>query len=228
MLNRPFVGIMALVLVVACSLPSYGGLLVSGSGYAYSDGLGPGSGGAWYGSTPYSSFSLVGTVDWVVIAPGKFALAFPGSPYSPPANELVYAYQINNTGNSDASTLDTVVVSDRPHDTIGSFPLTGLGGNPGLPPVSSSFVASPPTYDFAHWLFGTGIVTGQSSSGLAYASPNTPEYQFGSLINSGLGADADPLPSPSTSPIPEPSSAALFTAFGLLLMYCGRFWRGFR
>ena len=45
-------------------------------------------------------------------------------------------------------------------------------------------------------------------AGLAYASPDTPEMQFGSLVNSRLGAIANPLHAPSVpctrfrSPLP--------------------------
>jgi hypothetical protein len=186
--------------------------LLSFSSYAFVDS----SSRSWSGVTTYSSFSLTGSVEYVVFGPGQFNAAFPSSPYHPPANELVYAYQIDNAGTSDTSTLDQFIPSGPAHpvDTIGSFPLTYSGTGTGVSPSSSSFVPSPPSYQLAHWLFQGGLLTGQSSSGLAFASPNVPEDDFGSLANSGLGAGADPLPSPSTIPvpIPEPCTAALIAA----------------
>jgi hypothetical protein len=181
--------------------------LLDYSSYAYIDATNR----VWYGQTNYNSAPLSGSVEWVVFAPGKFNLAFPSSPYQPPSNELVYAYQIDNVGSSDASTLDVAIVAGRPADSIGYFPLTYSGTNNGIAPTSSSFVPSSP-FVLAHWFKQGGILAGQSSSGLAYASPNVPEDEFGSLINSGAGADADPLPSPSTVIVPTPEPGAMTLA----------------
>jgi hypothetical protein len=204
-----------IILVVAAGTISARANLLDYKNYAYVDS----SNKSWWGDTSYSDFSLSGSVEWVVFGPGQFNLAFPASPYHPPATELVYAYQIDNVGTSDTSTLDVAIVAGRSVDTVGFFPLTYSGSNAGMQPSSSTFVPSPPSYQFAHWSFQGGILTGQSSSGLAYASAYVPENQFGSLANSGLGADADPLPSPSTTlvPFPEPATTALLLVSALAI-----------
>ena len=59
---------------------------------AYNDGT-----TVWPGSTPFvnaEGSGLEGYVDWAVYAPG----VFPYSGYDATANEMVYAYQIFNTG----------------------------------------------------------------------------------------------------------------------------------
>ncbi len=203
--------------------------LLDYSGDAYNNGLGPAN-GAWYGSTPYTNNgALVGEVDWLVFGPGEFAQAFSGSSgYSPPANELVYAYQIDNMGTSDTSTLQSAIVAGRSAETIGTFPLTDLAGNPGLAPTTTTFTPPSGGFSSAYWYVSGGIGTGKSSAGLAYASSNTPELDFGSLVNSGLSADADPLPGPSTSlsGTPEPSTVILLAAAAILLGIRRRFWHG--
>jgi len=209
----------ALVVAVAAvwALPLQAGYLSNSySSYAYSSlGHGP-----WYGTVPYSNSSLNGTVDYVVFGPGEFALAFPPSTtsYHPPADELVYAYQIHSTGAAPTSALDVVIYADRSHDSIGSFPLDSGG----LPPTGNSFVPSG-AFDFATWNFAG--ITGSSSEGLAFASRNAPESLVGSLINHGLGATIS-LPSPSTSPfpVPEPSTVILLAVAAILLGSRRRFW----
>ena len=188
-------------------LPSKADLL-NYSSYAYTDA----TYGTWAGTTPYTSENaLVGNVEWLVFGPGEFAQAFPGSSYSPPAHELVYAYQVIPTGSSDTSTLQAAYVAGQPVDSIGSFPLTDPSDNPGLTPTLATSASLGSGYDSAYYFFAGGIVTGNASAGLAYASPDTPEMQFGSLVNSGLGAIANPLPAPSDTPytVPEPSAVIL-------------------
>ncbi len=207
-------------LVGGWALPLQAGLLLSYSGDAYQDPGAP-NGQAWYGSSPYSGGSLMGTVDWLVFAPGEFPAALSDtSTFTPPAGELVYAYQINNTGTSDTSTLAVAIAAGSPADNIGSFPLDS-----GVPPGSGAGDVTLTPGASAYWFFsGGGITTGQSSIGLAYASPNTPEQEYGSLVNSGQGAFANPLPAPSTSPVPEPSTVILLAAAAVLLGLRRRFW----
>jgi hypothetical protein len=226
-IQRALVAAVVVVLVGAWVPPAQASLLSLSAydGDAYQD---PGAPNqiAWYGSSTYSQLSLTGSVDWVVFGPGQFANAFPGSSYNPPANELVYAFQIDNTDTSDTSTLTAAFDSDSPADTIGSFPLGDLNGNLGVSPgTSPGDVALTP--GSAYWFFPGGITMGESSIGLAYASPNTPEQEYGSLINSGLGAYAVPLPGPSTSAfvvVPEPSTVILLAAAATLLGLRRRFW----
>jgi hypothetical protein len=200
--------------VVAVALfgvtPLQAGLL-DYSANAYNDGHGPGAGGAWYGTATYSDLSLSGSVEWVVFAPDAFSLVLGGHGYTPSAHELVYAFEVDNAGTSDVSTLDAGMVAGRPRDNVGSFTIPSQTG---VSPATSSFSGTTP-FDTAHWFFGNPsvpILTGQSSTGLAYASINTPELSLGSVINSGLSGNFS-LPGPSTIPatVPEPSTLAVVT-----------------
>ncbi len=200
-------------------------LLLSYSGDAYNNGGGPygPASGAWWGVASYNySNQLEGTVDYVVFAAGQFALAFPSSSYHPPANELVYAYQIMNTGPSDVSTFSVPIFQMRPADTIGYF-----SDIAGVVPTTSTLTISNTADGTATWFYsssGSGtILTGQSSVGLAYASPNAPESDYGSVINSGLSSYILSLPSPSTTPAPEPSTIVLLALPAILLVLRRRY-----
>jgi hypothetical protein len=223
LIRRHLLTAVVLALVGAWVLPlQASSLLLSYSGDAYNDGNGPAS-GAWWGVASYNyANTLEGTVDYVVFAPGKFQQAFPGSSYSPSPTELVYAYQTVNTGSSDASTLQVAIADGHPADTIGSF---SLGDSTQVTPSTVDFQSLGPGFsNSAYWLFQSPTIpSGGLSVGLAYASPDTPEQQFGSLINSGLASVADPLPAPSTSPVPEPSTLILLVATAIVLGLGRRF-----
>ncbi len=200
-------------------LPLQALTLLDYKSYAYSD-----SSGTWDGVATYNSLSLSGSVEWLVFGPGEFAQAFSGSSgYSPPATELVYAYQILPSGSSDTSTLESAIVAGRPADTIGTFSLTN-----GVAPTTANFQPPSAGYYSAYWNFSGGIFAGSASTGLAYASPNTPENEFGTLVNSGLFATtASSLPAPSTTPlssVPEPSAVILLAVAAIVLGIRRRFW----
>ena len=190
---------------------------------AYNDGHGPGAGGAWYGVATYSDLSLSGSVEFVVFKPDVFSSVLGGNGYTPSSHELVYAFEIDNAGTSDVSTLDAGMVSGRPRDNVGTFTIPSQTG---ITPTTSSFANTSP-FDAAHWFFSSPngpILTGQSSVGLAYASINAPENSLGSLINSGLSTNI-PLPGPSTTqaPVPEPSTFALVTITAAIVVLGRRY-----
>jgi hypothetical protein len=217
-MQRVLVAIVVVAAVAVWVLPLQADLL-SYSGDAYTD---P-SAITWAGSSSYNDFNaLAGSVEYVVFPPGGFAVAFPTSPWQAPANEFVYAYQIENTGPSDASTLGVTVNFSNAHDNIGSFPLDA--GD--VQPLTAEFEPdAPDDVDTAHWFFSGPSIPplGGSSVGLAYASPDPPENWFGTLIDSGLNASAAPLPGPSADPVPEPSTAILLAAAAILLGVVRRF-----
>ncbi len=160
-------------MVSFCAMPLQAGLLDYAAD-AYNDGHGPGAGGAWYGTATYSDLSLSGSVEWVVFAPDAFSQVLGGNGYTPSAHELVYAFEVDNAGTSDLSTLDAGMVSGRPRDNVGTFTIPSQTG---ITPTTSSFAGTSP-FDAAHWFFSSPngpILTGQSSVGLAYASINAPE-----------------------------------------------------
>jgi hypothetical protein len=200
--------IVAICLAASATLaavqPTFAGILATDP-LAYNDGA-----TWWHGSTFYASSSLNGTIDWAVYAPGDFALAFPGSTYTPPPDMMTYVYQINEVGDSPVSTLNVAFVDvSRPKFAIGTFSLGGMSEWATIEPPA----LNPTT---AHWFFA-GIPAGGSSVGLVFSSPNKPETYAGSLVNEGMGAVAVGLPSPSTYPVPEPSSIALAIAGAMLL-----------
>src|SRR5882672_6049212 len=67
------------------------------------------------GSTPFSSGTLSGYVDYAVFNPGQF----PYAGYAPTAGELTYAYQIFVTGSAPLSSFEMVLTDAADH--IGSF-----------------------------------------------------------------------------------------------------------
>ncbi len=214
--------VVAAVVAVAAVwvLPAQADLLSLYGSDAYTDA----SATTWAGSASYSDLgALVGTVEYVVFPPNGFP-TIPGSTYAPPAGELVYAYQVENTGSSDASTLGVSFGSNSEYDSFGSFPLTGLNGAGILPdPVNSGFVLNRP-FVTAHYYFPPpSILQGNSSAGLAFASVDTPENWYGSLVDSGLGSGTSPLPGPSTTAVPEPSIVILLAASAILLSVGRRF-----
>jgi hypothetical protein len=204
--GKVLICIAALLIAALSALPLQADLL-SYSGSAYNDGI-----TTWAGTSGYVDGPLNGTIEYSVYAPDVFNTLFPGSGYTAPLNDFTYAYQIIQAGQSDLSKLDVSIAANRPSDTIGTFSTNLVSGDVPL----TSVLTAPKTANYiAEWTFG-GILTPNSSQGLVFSSPNSPEMRFGSVVNSGLNAFGY-LPSPSTvpGPVPEPSS--------LLLLACGAF-----
>ena len=200
--GKVLICIAALLIAALSALPLQADLL-SYSGSAYNDGI-----TTWAGTSGYVDGPLNGTIEYSVYAPDVFNTLFPGSGYTAPLNDFTYAYQIIQAGQSDLSKLDVSIAANRPSDTIGTFSTNQVSGDAPL----TSILTVPKTSPYsAEWSF-SGIITPNSSQGLVFSSPNSPEMRFGSVINSGLSAFGY-LPSPST--VPEPSS--------LLLLACGAF-----
>jgi hypothetical protein len=193
------------IAVALLAAPAWGGPLATHPD-AYFDGV-----TTWHGSTDFVdgiSGTLEGSVDWAVFGPGDFPVAFGG--YAPTFGELVYTYQINVTGSSILSSLSVAIDAGQPVNNIGSFTGGGVSGTS----TSAAFFSPAATPDTAVYQFA-GIGTGETSVGLAYSSSHVPMEFFGSVLNGGLGAFVDPLPSPSPTPIPEPST--------VMLAMCGMF-----
>jgi hypothetical protein len=154
----------------------------------------------WHGSTPFSNGTLVGYVDWAVYDPAHAPAGLVGlAGYLPTPGEMLYTYQVFETGAAALSTLSVDLVN--PADNIGTFTATGVTGQ-----VASS--ANLIAFDSATWRFA-GIGAGVSSVGLAFSSPNVPMNDTGTTLDHGQVSAALPLPSPSPVPIPEPGTLVL-------------------
>ncbi len=178
-----------------CAAPALAGPLAT-DGTSYQ--------GVWHGTTGYvgvpASGGLAGTIDWAVYAPGVFPAGFtPVGGYVPSPGEYLYAYQGIETG--PASLTSVSVVLDNFAHNIGNFTATGISGQAS---ASSLLLA----FDSATWSFA-GVLTGASTDGLAFFSPNVPEMTEATTIDHGTTGLALPVPSPSSSNIPEPSSLVL-------------------
>lgn len=227
LLRRTLLTTVTMALLGAWVLPLQASTLLDYAADAYNDGNGP-ENGAWYGSAPYANSTLSGSVDWAVFTPSQFTAAFggSGSGFQPTANELVYTYQIINAGSSDASSL-SMTLFPGPADNIGSFSTL-----PGTVPTGSALNSPTAMLPFgsAGWSFGatsqdpnatTIPGNGDSSVGLAFSSPNSPDLVWGgSLIDDGLNASTNTLlatPSDIQVIVPEPSTTILLAAAAILL-----------
>jgi hypothetical protein len=178
-----------------CSAPALAGPL-STDPNAYFDGV-----NTWHGSTSFSSGTLAGYIDWAVYGPADAPAGLGG--YARTSGELIYAYQAFVTGSASLSSVS--VDLQNVADNIGTFTATGIGGQAAS---SANLIA----LDSATWRF-PGVLTGGSTIGLAFSSPNVPMSDLGTTLDHGQVAVVIPLPSPSPIRIPEPST--------LMLASCG-------
>ncbi len=166
--------------------------------------------GIWNGSTPYQGYEsdnvtpsgLTGYVDWAVYAPGSAPVGgFDG--YSPPSNEYTYVYQAYETGPAPLSSLavdlDTNIV-----DSQSDFSTALVNGDASN--FQAFFLSSLPYV--AYWSFD-GVVQGNSTDGLVFASPYAPVFTEANTIDDGSVALVLPVPSPAAGNIPEPSTFVL-------------------
>jgi len=169
---------------------------------AYNDGSGPGTGGRWAGSVTFTDgFDLSGYIDFAVFKAADFNSNFPALGYAP-ADSLVYTYQLFVTGSDFASA--QIVGVTNPASAIGQFNIGDVAAN-----------AMDLSSGIAEWDF-PGILTGESSYGLAFSSPNKPEYGAGLTFDGGSGV-LTTLPTPSANAIPEPASFLLLACGSLML-----------
>jgi hypothetical protein len=188
--------------------PAFAGLLGTGQSYPRT------GGGNWEGTgTFYNSVSgLKGNVDWAVFTASNFSSLFPDLSYSPTANELVYAYQVFNTGTVNISLETVALLSGAPADndgyfTAGSPPMTGQA------PFDSSITATQVIWDFKDYRpagNNYNIIPGDHSTGLAFSSIRAPRSDFSITVDGGTSATAV-VGGPGATSIPEPSTLILLS-----------------
>ena len=160
--------------------------------------------GTWAGSTPFSTGTLAGYVEWAVYEAASFP--YTGTGYVPTPGELVYAYQVYVSGSAVVSHFD--VDLPNPGNNVGSFTSFGT-----VTPSASS-LGPVAAFDF----HGPAIPLGSNSIGLAYSSNKKPQSWFGSVIDTGQSTFVVPIPAPSNLNVPEPATIALLCLGGALLV----------
>ena len=195
--SAKFLSVFSLIVLFAVAPASAGVLSASGSAFE-----------GWSGTTPFSNASgLAGDVDWVVLTSSNFSASFPGAAYSPPSDELVYVYQIVNTGSVAISSFSLPVRNDA--SMIGHFEDVGAadvtGGGPNASSLTTDPISGRALWDFSTDAIGAGV----NSLGLVFSSPNTPINIFSTVVDGGTKALDVPVPTPSDVQIPEPSTFIL-------------------
>jgi hypothetical protein len=159
-----------------------------------------------------NTHGLSGTIEFAVWAPGSFPVGnFLG--YTPTPGDYVYTYQAHEAGTADLSQVSVTLTGPVDNTNIGDFV-----GNDGFGPVvgDASFSAYINPFDSANWLFDA-IVTGGSTDGLAFSSPNGPTWTRARNVDDGTVAFAVPVPSPLPNNVPEPGTLTLASC-GLAVM----------
>lgn len=202
-----YLGIAGIALVLVFAPVASAGIL-DGHADAYS---------GWTGSVPFVSGTLTGDIDYAVFTAADFNANFGGAGYAP-GDDLVYAYQVFNTGIVFLSA--EIVGIANPANTIGTFNDLNVAGDKDASDLGFDLSGN------AFWQFDAPneIETGESSWGLAFSSPNTPMSGIGVVLNGGQNALQLDIPTPGADPIPEPGSLLLL-AVGALAARSRRFRR---
>ncbi|MBN1588870.1 MAG: PEP-CTERM sorting domain-containing protein [Pirellulales bacterium] len=166
------------------------------------------------GSTAFANNDLNGYLDWAVFKAEDLPITPVG--WTPTAGELVYAYQVFELGTDYVSSASVPVHNESTN--IGDFPYAA--GE--VAPDTAYFTGIPGE---AYWTFhDPSIAQGESSTILAFSSPNLPINGFSILVDGGTYAIGIPVPTPGAVSIPEPGTCTLLLA-GLALLGFTRFTR---
>jgi hypothetical protein len=206
-------GALVVVSLMAASAPA--GLL--GTGLSYNDGT------QWEGTKSFSGTvtggTLSGSLDYAVFTAGNFNSLFSG--YTPTPGELIYGYQVHNTGTVDIRLSKLLLIGGAPADAAGTFTWEGLSGQ--APYDSYVIPGANVTWDFTN---GHDIVPAGQSIGLAFCSIRRPTGRDVDVIVDGGGSvNVANVAGPGATPIPEPTTLALLAAAvsaGFLVMHSRR------
>ncbi len=208
--SKKAISVLGLIAIVSlAAAPAFAGMLDTGT--PYFDGT-----ETWSGTTSAGDSEVGGSIDWRVYAPGQF----PFSGYTPTPGEFAYVYQFHNDPGSAAISLYSVAVENS-IDNAGWF-VDGGNGVTGVQPDDAN-INAPPGGD-VYWDFSY-ILSGDSSCGLVYSSPNAPLDFWSIFINHGEYRIAEPVPSPSANSIPEPGTLWLLASGMAVMMAARRFRR---
>jgi hypothetical protein len=204
-----------LILVLGLmAVPAWAGLL--GTGSSYNDGLGP-LGGAWGGTKHFdvagTGGRLTGDLDWAVFTGANFSSLFTG--YTPTLGELVYTYQIHNTGTLNISKGSLKLIGGAPADSADDFTGNGVSGQaPGSTQILSTDVIwnfqAPNNIDWN---------PAESSNGLVFSSIRRPRNDVYVVVDGGASTNITGVAGPGTNSIPEPSVLTLLLVAAATL--CG-------
>jgi hypothetical protein len=198
--KKASLGLGAFAVVCVMATMASAGLL--GTGHSYDDGT------LWEGTQAFSKTSgantLSGSVDYAVFTASEFGNLFTGYVATP--DELVYTYQIHNSGTVNITLSKLLLLSGATADNPGFFEGDGVSG---MAPYASTISGQNVTWDFTT---GHNIVSPGESVGLAFSSTRRPMARDINVIVDGpLSVNVQYVAGPGSVPIPEPSSLALLT-----------------
>ena len=200
-------GAFAIVSLIAATASA--GLL--GTGLSYTDATHP---SGWEGSNTFTQSvvggTLAGKVDWAIFTASNFASLFPD--YNPTPGELVYAYQVFDTGTVEISKTEAPLLSSAPANGVGSFVDNGMSG---VLPSSMSINSADVIWNFASPTIPWSPAG--NSAGLAFSSPRTPRTDWYIVIDGGGTVNVNGVGGPGTTAIPEPSTLALLVVMAASL-----------
>lgn len=199
-------GLGSIVIVCLMAATASAGLL--NTGHSYNDGT------LWEGSKTFSKVdgngTLAGRLEYAVFTAAQFASQFPSSGYTSTAGELVYTYQIFNTGTKSISFSKLLLLSGATADTAGTFLVDGQSGQ--APFFSTITQGQNVSWDFSQTA-AYNIVPTAHSVGLVFCSSRQPmERDIDVITNGGASVNVARVIGPGTTAIPEPSSLALLAA----------------
>jgi hypothetical protein len=197
-------GSLVVIGLIAGTAPA--GLL--GTGLSYNDGS-----QIWEGTRSFSKAvtggTLSGSLDYAVFAPEEFNSLFTG--YGTTAGELVYAYQIHNTGSVNITLSKLLLLSGAPADAAGIFQGNGVSGQDPFESYITPGINV--TWDFTN---GHNIVSPGDSVGLAFCSIRKPMGRDVDVIVDGGGSvNVTSVAGPGLVNVPEPAGLALLTVIAV-------------
>ena len=201
--------LVSFVIISLIAATASAGLL--GTGKSYTDSTRP---LGWEGSQTFTQAVTAGTlkgeVDWAVFTASNFTSLFPD--YTPTPGELVYAYQVFDTGTVEISKAESPLLSGAHGDNAAAFESNGMSG---VLPSSASINSADVIWNFA----SPNIPWSPAghSAGLAFSSIRKPRTDWFIVVDGGGTVQVNGIGGPGTVAIPEPSALALLAVMAASL-----------